>query len=176
MFPTLALNNFSIFAGIVFLLGITAAAFSSADSALTSLTTSFSIDFLGLDVNDEKKDIRKTKRIVHLGFSLLLFFVILIFNFLNDESVVSAVFKAAGYTYGPILGLFAFGLISKRRVIDKAVPLIAVISPVLLFFINMFSKELFFGYQFGFELLLVNGFLTYSGLWVFSKRADKIPA
>jgi len=176
LFPTLALNNFNIFTGIVFLLGIIAAAFSSADSTLTALTTSFSVDFLNLDVKNEKLNIKKTKRIVHLGFSLLLFFVILIFNFLNDESVVSAVFKAAGYTYGPILGLFAFGLISKRKVIDKVVPYLAVLSPILVYFINMFSEELLFGYKFGFELLLVNGFLTYLGLLIFSKRNSKIPA
>ena len=176
LYPTLALNNFSIFAGIVFLLGITAAAFSSADSALTALTTSFSVDFLNMDVNDEKKDIRKIKRLVHLGFSLLLFTVILIFNFLNDESVISAVFKAAGYTYGPILGLFAFGLLTKRKVIDKTVPFIAIISPVLLYFINMYSKELFFGYEFGFELLIVNGALTFFGMLIFSKRNSEISA
>jgi len=175
LYPTLALNNFSTFAGIVFLLGITAAAFSSADSALTALTTSFSVDFLNMDVTDEKKNIRKTKRLVHLGFSFLLFIVILIFNFLNDESVVSAVFKAAGYTYGPILGLFAFGLISKRKVIDRYVPYIAVISPILVYFINMFSEALLFGYKFGFELLLVNGFLTYFGLFIFSRRENKLP-
>ena len=174
LFPTLALNNFSIFAGIVFLLGITAAAFSSADSALTALTTSFSVDFLNMDVNDEKKDIRKTKRMVHLGFSLLLFGVILIFNFLNNESVVSAVFKAAGYTYGPILGLFAFGLLTKRKVVDKLVPYIALLSPVILYFLNMFSKELFFGYEFGFELLIVNGALTFFGMLIFSKRNSEI--
>ena len=174
LFPTLALNNFSIFAGIVFLLGITAAAFSSADSALTALTTSFSVDFLNMDVNDEKKDIRKTKRLVHLGFSLLLFGVILIFNFLNNESVVSAVFKAAGYTYGPILGLFAFGLLTKRKVVDKLVPYIALLSPVILYFLNMFSKELFFGYEFGFELLIVNGALTFFGMLIFSKRNSEI--
>ncbi|MCD4796215.1 MAG: sodium:solute symporter [Candidatus Cloacimonetes bacterium] len=170
LYPTLALNNFSIFAGIVFLLGITAAAFSSADSALTALTTSFSVDFLNMDVNDEKKDIRKTKRLVHLGFSLLLFIVILIFNFLNDESVISAVFKAAGYTYGPILGLFAFGLLTKRKVIDKVVPYIAIISPILVYFLNVFSEQLLFGYKFGFELLIVNGAFTFFGLLMFSRK------
>ncbi len=170
LYPTLALNNFSIFAGIVFLLGITAAAFSSADSALTALTTSFSIDFLNMNVNDEKKDIRKTKRLVHLGFSLLLFIVILIFNFLNDESVISAVFKAAGYTYGTILGLFAFGLLTKRKVIDKVVPYIAIISPILVYFLNVFSEQLLFGYKFGFELLIVNGAFTFFGLLMFSRK------
>jgi hypothetical protein len=105
-----------------------------------------------------------------MGFSLLLFSVILIFWSINDESVVAAVFRVAGYTYGPILGLFAFGLISKRKVIDKYVPYVAILSPVLLYFINMYSEELLFGYKFGFELLLVNGLLTYSGLMIFSKK------
>lgn len=170
LYPFLALNHLSIFAGVVFLLGITAAAFSSADSALTSLTTSFSVDFLNMNVHDESKNINNTKKFVHIGFSLLLFFVILIFNALNDDSVVSAVFKAAGYTYGPILGLFAFGLITKLKVVDKAVPFIAIISPILLYFINMYSEQILFGYKFGFELLLVNGALTFLGLLIFSKK------
>ena len=123
-----------------------------------------------MDVNDEKKDIRKTKRLVHLGFSLLLFTVILVFNFLNDESVISAVFKAAGYTYGPILGLFAFGLLTKRKVIDKVVPYIAIISPILVYFLNVFSEQLLFGYKFGFELLIVNGAFTFFGLLMFSRK------
>ncbi len=170
LYPMLALNNFSALAGVIFLLGVTAAAFSSADSALTALTTSFSVDFLNLKVNEENKNINKTKKLVHIGFSLILFLVILVFNVLNDKSVVSAVFTAAGYTYGPILGLFAFGLLTKRQVIDKAVPFIAVVSPILLYFINMYSKDLLFGYKFGFELLIVNGFLTFLGLFVFSKK------
>ncbi|OQX72356.1 MAG: sodium:solute symporter [Bacteroidetes bacterium 4484_249] len=171
LYSFLALNHLSVFAGVVFLLGITAAAFSSADSALTALTTSFSIDFLNLDIHKTNKKTNRKKRFVHIGFSVLLFLVILIFKALNDESVVSAVYKVAGYTYGPILGLFAFGLISKREVKDKAIPFIAVISPILVYFINMFSDTLLFGYKFGFELLIVNGALTYSGLFIFSKRA-----
>lgn len=170
LFPYLALNHFSVFAGIIFLLGITAAAFSSADSALTALTTSFSIDFLKLDINKNTEKTNRTKRFVHIGFSVLLFIVIFIFKFVNDENVISAVFKVAGYTYGPILGLFAFGLISKRQVNDKAVPFIALISPVLIYFINMYSETLLFGYKFGFELLIVNGALTYLGLFIFSKK------
>lgn len=172
LFPFLALNHLSVFAGIVFLLGITAAAFSSADSALTALTTSFSIDFLKLDINKDNKNINKIKRLVHIGFSLLLFGVIILFKALNNESVVSNVFRVAGYTYGPILGLFAFGLMTKRKVNDKAVPFIAIISPVLLYFINMYSEELLFGYKFGFELLIVNGALMFLGLFIFSKKAN----
>ncbi|MCF6184908.1 MAG: sodium:solute symporter [Bacteroidales bacterium] len=174
VFPFLALNNLSVFAGIVFLLGITAAAFSSADSALTALTTSFSVDFLNLKVDEDNKNINKIKRLVHIGFSLLLFGVIILFKALNNESVVSDVFKVAGYTYGPILGLFAFGLLSKRKVNDKAVPFIAIISPVLLYFINMYSEQLLFGYKFGFELLIVNGALMFSGLFIFSKKGNLV--
>ncbi len=171
VYSFLALNHLSVFAGIIFLLGITAAAFSSADSALTALTTSFSIDFLNLDINKNAKNINKIKRRVHIGFSVLIFAVILIFKMLNDESVVSAVLKVAGYTYGPILGLFAFGLISKRKVKDKVIPFIAILSPVFVYLINQFSETLLFGYKFGFELLIVNGALTYLGLFIFSKRA-----
>jgi len=164
VFPFLALSHLSVFAGIIFLLGITAAAFSSADSALTALTTSFSIDFLNLKIDEDNKNINKIKRLVHIGFSLLLFGVIILFKALNDESVVSAVFKVAGYTYGPILGLFAFGLISKRKVKDKVVPFIAGISPVLIYFINMYSEKFLFGYKFGFELLILNGLITFLGM------------
>ena len=171
LFPLLALNHLSTFAGIVFLLGVTAAAFSSADSALTALTTSFSIDFLNLDIKQNNKKVNRTKRLVHIGFSALLFIVILIFKAVNDDNVISAVFKVAGYTYGPILGLFAFGLISKRKVKDKVVPYIALISPVLIYFISRYSEQLLFGYKFGFELLLVNGLLTYFGLFLFSEKA-----
>jgi len=173
LYPFLALNHLSIFTGVIFLLGITAAAFSSADSALTALTTSFSVDFLNLKVNEANKNINRTKTFVHIGFSLLLFFVILIFNALNDDSVVSAVFKAAAYTYGPILGLFAFGLITKLKVVDKAIPFIAIISPIFLYFINMYSEKILFGYKFGFELLIVNGALTFLGLLIFSKKDAK---
>jgi len=170
LFPMLAMNHFSIFAGIVFLLGITAAAFSSADSALTALTTSFSIDFLNLDVQSDNKKSNQIKKLVHLGFSFLLFCVILIFETINDKSVVSAVFTAAGYTYGPILGLFAFALISKRRVKDSFVPYIAVASPIIVFLINRYSEDLLFGYKFGFELLIVNGALMFLGLLLISNK------
>ncbi|MDX9882165.1 MAG: sodium:solute symporter [Prolixibacteraceae bacterium] len=162
-YPMLALNNLGLFVGIAFLIGITAAAYSSADSALTALTTSFCIDFLPYESYEERKK-KMVRRWVHLGFSILLIIVILIFRLLNDESVVVAVFTAAGYTYGPLLGLFAFGLLNKRKVNEKYVPAVAVLSPVICYFLSLFSEQLFFGYKFGFELLILNGLLTYSGL------------
>jgi Na+/proline symporter len=169
LFPVLAVNHFSVFAGIMFLLGITAAAYSSADSALTSLTTSFCVDFLNFQKSEIKNE-TQTRIKVHLGFSVLIFIVIMIFQAINDESVISAVFTAAGYTYGPLLGLFSFGLFTKRQVVDRAVPFICVISPILSYLININSKTLLNGYEFGFEILLVNGALTFIGLLIFSSK------
>lgn len=168
LYPLLALNYFGTFAGIVFLLGIIAAAFSSADSALTALTTSFCVDIL--DLSKRKSNQKKTRFLVHIGFSLLMFFVIIIFNALNDTSVVSAVFKVAGFTYGPLLGLFAFGLLTKRGVKDKWVPLVCILSPILSFILDQNSASWFYGYKFGFEILLVNAAITCIGLALLYKR------
>ncbi len=168
LFPMLALNHFGMLAGILFLLGITAAAYSSADSALTALTTSFCIDFLRIDPESDQG--RKKRFWVHIGFSLLMFLVIVLFRLINDKSVVSAVFTVAGYTYGPLLGLFSFGILTSRNVMDRWVPLICVLSPVVCYLLNLFSKEWFNGYQFGFELLLVNGAMVFLGLMLISSK------
>jgi Na+/proline symporter len=169
LFPYLALNHFGTLAGVVFLLGITAAAFSSADSALTALTTSFCIDIVNLP---ERKNIDqdKTRRWIHIGFTFLVFLTIVAFNEVNDRSVVSAVFKAAGFTYGPLLGLFAFGLSNRFTVRDKWVPFICLLSPVLSFILDWNAASWFNGFQFGFEILLVNATITYIGLLLVSKR------
>lgn len=175
LYPVLAINHFTIVAGIVFLLGIIAAAFSSADSALTALTTAFCVDFLNFK-NKTEAEKKRTRLIVHIGFSLVMFLVIVIFRLINDDSVITAVFRVAGYTYGPLLGLFAFGLFTKLKVNDLIVPFIAIISPLLCYFLSMFSEELFNGYKFGFELLMVNGLLTFIGLLLISKgKAKDIP-
>lgn len=173
VFPLLALKHFSVVAGIAFLLGIIAAAYSSADSALTALTTSFCVDFLGFkEITDDAEEKRQKKiRVrVHLAFSFLLFLVIMIFKSLNNEAVIKELFTAAGFTYGPLLGLFAFGLFTKKQVWDKWVPLVCIIAPVISFILNEYSVELFYGYQFGFEILLVNGFLTFIGLMILQKK------
>ncbi len=168
LFPMLAVNYFGIFAGILFLLGILAAAYSSADSAITALTTSFCIDFLHLD--NENKNNKRIRTLVHLGFSVLIFVVILAFKALNSQSVVTAVFKAVGYTYGPLLGLFTFGLTSKRNPIDKWVPFICIASPFICYFLSSNSVNWFNGYVFGFELLILNATLTYIGLYSLSHK------
>ncbi len=168
LFPMLALNHFGLFAGILFLLGIIASAYSSADSALTALTTAFCIDFLRIDPASDQG--RHKRFWVHIGFSFLMFLVIVLFRVINDKSVVSAVFTVAGYTYGPLLGLFSFGILTNRRVIDRWVPIICVLAPVVCYILNLFSKEWFNGYQFGFELLLLNGALVFIGLWFISNK------
>ncbi|HYQ56552.1 MAG TPA: sodium:solute symporter, partial [Draconibacterium sp.] len=159
LYPLLALNYFGLPVGIAFLLGITAAAYSSADSALTALTTSFTIDFLKIHKYSESKR-RGLKMYTHLFFSILLIVVIIFFQEINNQSIVVAVFTAAGYTYGPILGLFLFGMYSKRKVKDKWVPLVGISAPVACYFISTYSEVLFNGYTFGFELLMLNGAIT----------------
>jgi len=165
LFPTIALEHLGLFGGIIFLLGITAAAYSSADSALTALTTSFCVDIL----NDEKVE-KKKRNLIHLGFSFVIFIVIIIFEAINDNSVIDAIFNVAGYTYGPLLGLYSFGLFTKKQVKDRFVPIVAIASPFLSYLINLYSKELLFGYVFGFEILILNGLLTFLGLWIICRK------
>ncbi len=171
LFPLLAIKYFGTVAGVVFLVGIIAAAYSSADSALTALTTSFSIDFLNLDPASPRTN--RTRIKVHIAFSFIMFLVIVLFRIINDESVVNSVFTAAGYTYGPLLGLFTFGILTKRSTRDRAVPYISVLSPIICYLININSEEWLGGYKFGFELLLLNGFLVFIGLLIFSNKHSK---
>jgi SSS family solute:Na+ symporter len=160
---------------IFFIIGLVAAAYSSADSALTSLTTSFTMDILDVRKKPEQ-EIRKIRMRVHLGVSLVLAVVILLFKAINNDSVISAIFTVAGYTYGPLLGLFAFGLFTKIKVNDKLVPMIAILSPVLSFLVKILISRVLPDYQTGYELLLINGFFTFMGLWIISikdKETDK---
>jgi Na+/proline symporter len=170
LFPLIATGGYlPAAAAVFFIIGLVAAAYSSADSALTSLTTSFTIDILG-GGGFEKDKLRRTRFRVHIFLSFLLMLVILIFRVINDENVVSAIFRVAGYTYGPLLGLYAFGLFTSLKIKDRWVPVVAVLSPLLTYVINYYSEELLNGYRFGFELLLVNGLLMFTGLFIISKR------
>lgn len=171
LFPFLALNHFNSLAGILFILGITAAAYSSADSALTSLTTSFCVDFLNFKDQAESYK-KKTRTKVHVAFSLLIFIVIMIFSFINDQSVITSLFVAAGYTYGPLLGLFAFGMLTSQNIKDKWTPLVCLVSPLLSYIINLNSEAWFGGYKFGFEILILNGLLTFMGLLMISNKKN----
>ena len=169
LYPMLAISHMSLMIGVFFLLGITAANYASADSALTSLTTAFCIDFLNFK---KREDINKKKilKITHLSFSALLFLVIMVFKAVNNQSVVMAVFKVAGLTYGPLLGLFAFGLLTRFQIKDRFVPYVVVASPLISWFLNNFSEKLFNGYQIGFELVIINGALTFLGLFLIRAR------
>ncbi|MBG0859942.1 MAG: sodium:solute symporter [Bacteroidales bacterium] len=175
LFPTVAFKYLGPVAGLVFLIGLISAAFPSADGALTSLTTSVSIDFLG--INNKKglseKTATRTRYTVHLSIAFIFFISILILRALPDKAIIDKLFTIAGYTYGPLLGLYSFGLFTKRKADDRLTPLIAVLSPVICFFLSKYSVELFNGYKFGFELLLLNGFLTFAGLYLFSKKKLK---
>ena len=165
LFSTIAVDSgLGIGLAVFSLLGLIAAAYSSADSALTSLTTSFSIDILDIEKKHSKKDQVKIRKRVHIGMSLLLIFVIIFFNYgIGDTSVILKLFTFAGYTYGPLLGLYAFGLFSNWKVKDKWVPLVAILTPFVGYAISYFS-ELWFGFEFGFFILILNGLLTYIGL------------
>jgi Na+/proline symporter len=178
LFPTIALNYLGPAAGVVFLIGLISAAFPSADGALTSLTTSFSIDFLGLekrkDIDDKKKT--RVRYVVHMSFAVIFFICILAFRHMNDRAIIDKLFTIAGYTYGPLLGLYSFGLFTHRKVNDRITPWIAIMSPVVCYILSIFSEELFNGYKFGFEMLLVNGFLTFMGLLIFSRGKGLEPS
>jgi solute:Na+ symporter, SSS family len=168
LFPMIAIQYLGPVAGMVFLVGLISAAYPSADGALTSLTTCFSIDFLGLDKRadlDENQK-KRARYLVHFSFAMVLLTVIVIFRAINDRAVIDKLFTIAGYTYGPLLGLYSFGLFMPYKVKDKWVPLVVIASPVICFFISKYSVLLFRGYEFGFELLLVNGFITFAGLFL----------
>jgi Na+/proline symporter len=167
LYPMLALSHFGLLVAIFFLLGITASSYASADSALASLTTAFCVDFLNFKNRSDEVEKARLKFWVHVGFSVLLYFIILIFKWINDDAVINAVFKAAGYTYGPLLGLFTFGLLTQMKVRDWAVPFVCLASPVICYVLNINSEAWFNGFKFGFELLIVNGAITFIGLLLF---------
>ncbi|WP_428223310.1 sodium:solute symporter [Flavobacterium sp.] len=174
LFPEIALKSLGLVPAIVFLLGLTAATFATTDSALTALTTSFCIDFLGMEKeeNVNNPNIVKTRHLVHIGFSFLMFLVIVFFNSVNDASVVKMIFKIASYTYGPLLGLYAFGLFMQNKTVnDKLVPFICLISPVLCYILSTYSSEWLNGYTIAEELIIFNGLITFIGLFFISKPA-----
>ena len=187
VYPTIALRHLPLTAGALFILGLIAAAYSSADSALTALTTSFCVDFLGMQDtpaeaadHDAAQD-RRRRFYVHVGFSVLLLFVILAFRLIGDRAVINSLFKAAGYTYGPLLGLFAFGLFTKLRAREfvfigsirlPALLLVCLLSPVISMLVDRYSAELLAGFEFGFLILAFNGLLTFLGLVALSDFGD----
>lgn len=172
IFPTIAINYLPAFASIVFILGLISAGYSSADGTLTALTTVICYDFLGIEkMKKSTKQKTSIRHAVHIGVSVLFLIIILIFSRFHNDALIRIVFNVAAYTYGPLLGLYVFGMFTKRKLTnDKIVPFIAIASPIICFILNKYSEVLFFGYNFGFELLLVNGLITFLGLWIISEK------
>jgi Na+/proline symporter len=175
VFPNLALNYLGAFAGLVFIIGLTAATFSSADSVLTTLTTSMYIDMFELDKKTHLPEKKKTfyRHAIHIGFAVLLWACILVFNAINSKAIIDTILIIAGYTYGPLLGLFSFGILLRRNVTDKIIPIICLASPLLTYGLNLLLPILIEGYQSGTEIILLNGIITFGGLFLFSKREEK---
>ena len=161
-------EKLGVFVFITFLLGLMSAAYSSADSALTSLTTSFCIDFLEMDTNKPNKTNVLKRKKVHIFISFLLFCIILLVHYLNDDNIISTLFTLASYTYGPLLGLFFFGIFTKRNINDNYVPLVVIISPLLTYIISIYDV-LLIRFNFGYELLIINGLITFICLFFISK-------
>jgi len=170
LFPQLVMNSFGPAVALVFTIGLIAAAYSSADSALTALTTSFCVDVLGFQ---DQKGSKKTRIWVHLAMSALLAIQILVFRSFHHDALLKQLFQIAGYTYGPLLGLYAFGIFTRRMPRDFWVPFIACLSPLLCFIIDQNSKVWLNGYVFGFELLVLNGALTFGLLQLISLTFHK---
>lgn len=168
LYPYIATTQLGPVVLILFLIGLMASAYSSADSALAALTTSFTVDIIGIK-NKSEAQIKKTRTIVHVGFSFLMALIIVMFDVVNEKNIINAIYAIAGYTYGPLLGLYAFGLFTKFNVKDKFVPYIAIVSPILCFAISWILRE-YAGYKTGYELLLLNGLLTFLGLLIIRKR------
>ncbi|MEI6682169.1 MAG: sodium:solute symporter [Bacteroidota bacterium] len=176
LFPVIAISHLGPVAGLVFLIGLISAAYPSADGALTSLTTCFSIDFLGISRRDDLSESRKKhiRQMVHVMFAFILLVVIVLFRAINDRAVIDKLFTIAGYTYGPLLGLYSFGLFTNYSVRDRWIPLVALLSPVICYFLSTYSVDIFHGYRFGFELLILNGILTFVGLLLFRKPPTEV--
>ncbi|NGM72439.1 sodium:solute symporter [Sphingobacterium sp. SGL-16] len=177
LYPEIALNHLSIVPAIIFMMGLTAATFATTDSALTALTTSFCVDFLNFNKKENPNDpaLVRQRNYVHFGFSVLMLLVILVFKLINDDSVVNAIFTAASYTYGPLLGLFVFGMFTKRAVNDKLVPYIAILAPLILFLLNTYIIPVYTNYVIGLDLIIHNAIITFILLLITSpgKASEK---
>lgn len=172
LFPMIATGGyFPGIVGVLFIIGLISAAYSAAGSALTALTTSFTVDILGVKGKTEEAVVKIRKR-VHVGMAVVMGAVIFVFNLLNNTSVIDAVYILASYTYGPILGMFAFGIFTKKQVRDKYIPVVAIVSPILCYILQRNSEAWFGGYQFSYELLIFNALFTFIGLCLLIKKND----
>ena len=174
LFPEIALHHMPPLISVIFIIALISALFPSADGAITALTSSFCIDILGMkrreDWTEEEK--KKVRQRIHLTVAFIFLVFVMIFKWVNDPSMIGVILKVAAYTYGPLLGLFSFGIVTKRKVIDNLVPIVCVLAPVICFFLDKFQKQIFGKYEIGLELLIINGLLTFIGLFLISKSPD----
>lgn len=173
VFPNLALNHLGMFAGLIFIIGLTAATFSSADSVLTTLTTSTYVDMLEYDRNTKLSEAEKSKRrtCIHIGFAVILWLVIIVFDILNQRAIIDTILMLAGYTYGPLLGLFTIGLFTKLNLNDKLVPVICVVAPIITYILANYVVKTMTSYEIGNELIIINAGITILGL-LFVRRKE----
>ncbi|MCS6917657.1 MAG: sodium:solute symporter [Chitinophagales bacterium] len=178
LFPMLALQHLGQAAALVFLVGLISALYPSADGALTALTSAFCIDILGLQNRTDLSEAARTRirYMVHISFAVLFLLCLLVFRVANQTAIITTVLTIAGYTYGPLLGLYAFGIFTRKSITDRWSWLVCVLAPLLSYVISLNSQRWFFGYQLGFELLLVNAFLTFFGLWLLALKNARPPS
>ena len=178
IFPAVVLGHLPATVQIIFIIALISALFPSADGAITALTSSFCIDILGVNRRAGLSEARRTtlRHQVHLGFTLLFLALIMVFKWADNPSMIGLILKLAGYTYGPLLGLFAFGILTRRVVRDRLVPFIALAAPMICFFIDTYQRALFARYEIGLELLLINGLLTFIGCWLASSTRVAVVA
>jgi len=174
LFPAIALQHMPPFVSVIFIIALISALFPSADGAITALTSTFCIDIIGMqrrtDLTDTQK--KKMRQRVHLSFAALFLVFVMVFKWVNDSSMIGLILKVATFTYGPLLGLFTFGILLKRSVKDKLVPVVCIASPVICFILDKFQKQIFGSFELGLELLIINGLITFIGLWLISKPSD----
>ena len=176
LFPTIALKEgVPAVISIVFIIALISALFPSADGAITALTSSFCIDILGLkrDENRTEAQQKRTRKAVHLVFALVFLLFVMMFKWIDSPSMIGVILKVAGYTYGPLLGLFGFGLLTRRQVNDKLVPYVAIAAPIICYFLDKYQKNIFGGFEIGLELIIINGLLTFIGLMLISRKNEK---
>jgi Na+/panthothenate symporter len=172
IFPEIALNQMPGFISIIFIIALISALFPSADGAMTALTSSICIDIFGMKEKKSWDDGKKEKfrKNIHLLVALSFLIMVIIFKVINDNSMIGLILKLAGFTYGPLLGLFAFGIFTKYKVKDKFVPYVCIAAPVISFFIDKYQSNIFGDFKIGLELLIINGLLTFIGLWLIRKK------
>ena len=174
VFPSIVKLHLSKGIFLIFIIGLISALFPSVDGAITALTSSFCIDILGFERKQDKSEEEKTKlrKKIHLGFAALFIILVFIFKTVNSKTIVDLIFLIAGYTYGPLLGLFSFGIFTKRVLMKNIVPVVCIISPLLCYLLDYFSPQLFGNYKIGFEMLILNGGITFILLYLFSHKPE----